>query len=271
MLKEISKVCVTDNYGMFKRLEGNRDIADNRCKKIIKSIQTNGYIHSPIIVNENMEVIDGQGRLKALETLGFPVEYIVFQGMSIKECIALNVYQTGWGITDYIESYADRGNRSYGFLLHLLTKYSTLNVQIVFAACTGTVANGATGEIKTGDFQCTGEQYERAEELLDYVMKFAKTFEAFKKGPKPYICLALMFAYDVEGIDREKLVDKFERYYGMDDIMPFNDIQGALKALTQVYNRRNTKDKIYFEVEYDKHMTRKYTWYAKRYGMKLNG
>lgn len=97
MLKEISKVCITDNYGMFKRLEGNRDIADSRCKKIIKSIQTNGYIHSPIIVNENMEVIDGQGRLKALETLGLPVEYIVFPGMSIKECIALNVYQTGWG------------------------------------------------------------------------------------------------------------------------------------------------------------------------------
>lgn len=52
----------------------------------------------------------------------------------------------------------------------------------------------------------------------------------------------------------------------MDDVPQFNDINGALKILTTVYNRRNTKDKMYFEVEYDKYLSGKYTWYAKKWG-----
>lgn len=265
----IGKVYKTDDLSIFKTLEGNRSIEKAREKKIRESIVNNGYIHCPIIVNEKMEVIDGQGRLEALKKLGLPAEYIVFEGMTIKECIALNIYQTGWSLMDYIESFADRGNRSYRFLLHLITKYKELSNIICLNAITGTTGNnsGVMKRIKSGEFECTGEQYEKADELLEYAMRFLKTIKNFSKGAIPYICTAIMFAYQLEDVDREKLVDKFEKYYGMDDIPQFIDVNGALKILTAIYNRRNVKDKIYFEVEYDKYLSGKYTWYASKWGI----
>lgn len=267
-IETIGNVFMTDDLSIFKTLEGNRSIEKAREKKICDSIQKNGYIHCPIIVNEKMEVIDGQGRLEALKKLGLPAEYIVFEGMTIKDCIALNIYQTGWSLMDYIESFADRGNRSYRFLLHLITKYKDLNNVICINAITGTTGNNSRimKLIKSGEFECTGEQYEKADELLEYTMRFLKTIKNFNKGAITYICTAIMFAYQLEDVDRDKLVDKFEKYYGMDDIPQYIDVNGALKILTTIYNRRNTKDKIYFEVEYDKFLTGKYTWYANKWG-----
>ena len=61
------EILETTDYGMFKPLLGNRDRKSE--SKIIDSIQRVGYIISPLIVNEKMEVIDGQNRLAALESL----------------------------------------------------------------------------------------------------------------------------------------------------------------------------------------------------------
>ena len=265
---ETGIVYKTTDYNIFKTLEGNRDIDRTRVKKIRESILKHGYIHSPIVVNENMEVIDGQGRLEALKELEMPVEFIVFLGLTIRECIALNVYQTGWTLMDYVTSFAERGESSYQFLLHLITKYKDLSFTVCINALTGTVGNNGRiiREIKSGEFKCTGDQYEKADELLEYVMRFIKVLKTFNKGQLPYICTALMFAYQLDEVDRDQLVTKFERYYGMDDTPPFNDVNGALRILTSLYSKRSSKNKIYFEVEYDKLLSGKYVWYAKKWG-----
>lgn len=266
----VTSVYVTKDYDKFKVLDGNRSIEKSRVKKIHDSIVRNGYIHSPIIVNEKMEIIDGQGRFEALKKLELPVEYMVFDGLTINDCIVLNVYHTDWSIMDYIESHADRGNMNYKFLLHLLSKYKELGLTVVINAITGTSGNNGRimRGIKSGEFQCSGEQYERADELLGYVMRFLKTIKNYNKGPIPYICLAIMFAYQLEDVDSNKLADKFELYYGMADVPQFIDVDGALKNLTLIYNRRNRSDKVYFEIEYDKYLSGKYAWYANKWGNK---
>ena len=264
----IGAVYRTDDLDSFKDLKGNRTVDKGRVKKILLSMQKNGYIHSPIIVNENMEVIDGQGRLEALRQLGLPVEYVMFKGLTISDCIVLNANTTNWSIMDYIESHADRGNNNYKFLLHLLSKYKEFGLTVVINAITGSSGNNGKvmRSIKNGDFKCSGEQYERADELLGYAMRFLKTIKNFPKGATPYICMAIMFAYQIEEVDREKLVEKFDLYYGMADVPQFIDVDGALKDLTIIYNRRNRQDKIYFEVEYDKYLSGKYAWYANKWG-----
>ena len=55
----------TGDYGIFKRLKGNRTVTRSRVEKIKNSINKVGYIKSPIVVNEKREVIDGQGRCQA--------------------------------------------------------------------------------------------------------------------------------------------------------------------------------------------------------------
>ena len=61
------KIYETTSYSQFKTMEGNRAVKDGRVNKIVESINKIGYVLSPILVNEKMEVIDGQGRLSALE------------------------------------------------------------------------------------------------------------------------------------------------------------------------------------------------------------
>lgn len=81
----------TNKYEIFKQLKGNREVSPKRISKIINSIKEVGYIINPIIVNEKMEVIDGQGRLEALRILKMPVDYIIQDGIGIKECISIKL------------------------------------------------------------------------------------------------------------------------------------------------------------------------------------
>ena len=55
----------TCDLGIFKILEGNRNINLGHVERLVKSIQENGFLKMPIIVNDDFEVIDGQHRLMA--------------------------------------------------------------------------------------------------------------------------------------------------------------------------------------------------------------
>lgn len=266
-----ARVLTTTNYGMFKILDGNREVIKPRIGRIKRSIMENGYIHNPIIVNERMEVIDGQGRLEALRQLEMPVEYLVYKDLTIFHCIALNISQTPWTLMDYIRSYAERGSTSYQFLYTLIKRYNKLTPGICSCACTGNISDGKYSKIKTGDFECTGEQYERADELLAYVMRFHKAIKTHKKGPDNYICHAIMFAFSMRNVDKERLVQRFNDLYGLEAIKKFNNSIDAFRLLTQVYSYRGKVEKVYFEVEYDVSMRKRYPWYTKRYSEKREG
>ena len=60
--KEIGKIYETKNYDKFIKKEWNRDINQNNINKIDKSVKENGWLITPIIVNENYEIIEGQHR-----------------------------------------------------------------------------------------------------------------------------------------------------------------------------------------------------------------
>lgn len=71
------------------------------------------YLICPIIVNEKMEIIDGQHRVKAAEFLGFPVYYNIIESYGLKQVQYLNANSKNWTIEDYINSYCDTGSESY--------------------------------------------------------------------------------------------------------------------------------------------------------------
>ena len=122
--KKVSRnVYCTKNYNLFKPLLGNRVVFENRKQVLISSIKQNGWITNPILVNKNMEIINGQHRFEALKELNMPIEYIVFEDATIQDCIALNIKQQNWKLSDYIRCYAETGNDDYIFLMEQLKKY----------------------------------------------------------------------------------------------------------------------------------------------------
>ena len=71
---EVNKIYSTMEYDKFKYQIGNREIMENNVKDIIKKIEKNEYDTAfPIVVNKNMEIIDGQHRFEALKRLGLPI------------------------------------------------------------------------------------------------------------------------------------------------------------------------------------------------------
>ena len=58
------KIHKTYDYDQFADLDGNRDLNQANLNKIIESMRKK-YYSIPIIVNKNMQVIDGQHRREA--------------------------------------------------------------------------------------------------------------------------------------------------------------------------------------------------------------
>lgn len=64
----------TKNYSLFKKYAKNRDIDGRHVEKLIASIKTANLLDcEPILVNEKMEVIDGQHRLEAAKSLNLDI------------------------------------------------------------------------------------------------------------------------------------------------------------------------------------------------------
>jgi len=103
----------TSDLSVFKILEGNRNINLANVERLVKSIEENGFLQMPIIVNENYEVIDGQHRLMAAKKLNSIIYYHKVNNYDLKTAITLNRNQSNWSIADYIRSYCDLGYKDY--------------------------------------------------------------------------------------------------------------------------------------------------------------
>lgn len=205
-------VYVTTDYSVFKRLPGNRDIPESRISKIVESIQSVGWVHNPIIVNEKMEVIDGQGRLTALQRLKMPVEYIIAEGVGNKECIYMNMNMVNWKLPDFIKSYAEQGNENYQRLLSLMERYANGNLSIISTAVYR-VSKSKHRDIKNGVLQLTEEQYREAIPRLEYIKPLLDTLDA-KKLPGSIITLmqTLIYYFDYPEVDKDRLAYSVEKY-----------------------------------------------------------
>lgn len=209
---EAYKVYTTKDYSIFKRLVGNRDIPESRISKIVESIQTIGWVHNPIIVNENMEVIDGQGRLTALQRLKMPVEYIIAEGAGNKECIYMNMNMVNWKLPDFIKSYAEQGNENYQRLLSLMEKYAGGNLDIISTAVYR-VSKSKHRDIKQGTLQLTEEQAKAAVPRLEFIKPILEKIDE-RKLPGSLVTLmqTLIYYFDYPEVDKDRLAYSVEKY-----------------------------------------------------------
>lgn len=249
-MKEIKE---TNNYEMFKKLEGNRIVDDKRIQKIKKSILKVGYITSPILVNQNMEIIDGQGRFEALKQLQLPIEYIVQSDIGIKECVAMNIYQTNWKAQDYIKSYAERGLKSYVYLQNLMEKYSKFNVSLAqISVATKGATRFGTDIIRDGMISITDEEYQNAIKRLDLTKEIS---EKYKNIPRiNFVVIAMLYCLIIDCVEFKRLKEKVIEILDYGKIPPIPTVDEAMQFLENIYNRNSKKPTVYIYTEYRKHI-----------------
>jgi len=114
----------TTNYEMFSFMKTNRTIGNGLVERLMKSINSIGYVVArPIIVNESMVVIDGQHRLEACKRLNIPVHYEISNVNMHDAMLQLNMNQEIWRLNEYIQSYANSGIYCYKELVKFEDKY----------------------------------------------------------------------------------------------------------------------------------------------------
>lgn len=131
--QEVNKVYRTSDLSIFKQIDGNRVPNLQHVKRLSESIRVYGMKCNPILVNEQMEVIDGQHRLMAAKQADSFVYYIVIQGYSLSEVHTLNLNQKNWTKKDFMEGYANMGVESY----IKLKKFVEKNEDFAFTDCIG--------------------------------------------------------------------------------------------------------------------------------------
>ena len=103
--QSIVKVQYENNHSKFTLLDDNRDIRVRHVESLMTSIRKFGQL-MPIVVNEKMEVIEGQHRLRACSELKVPVAYVISLKASGKDVAVMNNSQEGWRNRDYLKHFS---------------------------------------------------------------------------------------------------------------------------------------------------------------------
>jgi hypothetical protein len=141
---EVNKVYKTSNLSIFKQIDGNRVPNLQHVRRLTDSINVNGMICNPILVNENMEVIDGQHRLIAAKEAESFIYYIIVKGYSLSEVHTLNLNQKNWSKKDFMEGYANMGIESYIKLKKFVEKNDDFSFNDCISLCTNTSGHNYT-------------------------------------------------------------------------------------------------------------------------------
>ena len=64
----MKKITVTNEYNQFRFVKGNRPLNDLHLSRLRRSMKEN-FLPIPIIVNERMEIVDGQHRFTICKEL----------------------------------------------------------------------------------------------------------------------------------------------------------------------------------------------------------
>lgn len=133
----------TKNYKKFSLLEFNRNLNRKHIDELKESILKNGYFTSnPIVVNEDMEILDGQHRFVALKEMEMEIPYEIIKA-DYSAIIDMNTLQRRWGMSDYVNYYAEKVHNPNYVRLKRITKEMHTNPTIVLIMC----GRGSDGEL----------------------------------------------------------------------------------------------------------------------------
>lgn len=197
----VNNVYKTDDYSIFQFSKFNRNVL---LRKEMLQQAKEGFL-SPIIVNENLMVIDGQHRLKASEQVGVPVEFIIKPGLNEHDIVRMNTVQKPWSLKNFIEAFANQGKEEYIKLVNLLNQ-GYADTTAVLVASTNNMTTGGSSKkvIQEGNFKFFN--YEKTVEFLNW---YKNDFRKRTSTPtKSKVCIALWGLYQIEGIDLNRIILK---------------------------------------------------------------
>jgi hypothetical protein len=181
-LQRINDVFETTEYSAFKTLDGNRNLNPANLARLKKSMQQE-LLQVPIIVNEKMEIIDGQHRFESCKDLGLPLCFIIVKGYELPQVHKLNAIARNWDLPDYLDSYVNLGLKDYILTKKFILKYRlpiASSLQLLRGVSTESGYSRSTSDsFKAGTFEV--KDYSRACVLANQILEVGKLYNGSKR------------------------------------------------------------------------------------------
>ncbi len=231
----------TTDYDRFKMITSNREINEKHLRSMVRNIRENNLLYlNPIVVNEKMEVIDGQHRLEAAKVLKVPVYYII-GSVTEKDISILNKTSRNWQIMDYINYWTIKKKPGFCLLSKFLSEHRNFNISacLVILSPTG---SRETDNIRNGTFD--NLNYAQAELIAKAIDQLSNHYDFV--NDRSFVS-AFRKVWDHEAFDFEylerKLKDGLSRRF-----VKCRTINEYLDMIGEIYNTdRHSKNHVNFK------------------------
>tara|TARA_R110002012_G_scaffold321455_1_gene549281 strand:+ start:1190 stop:1909 length:720 start_codon:yes stop_codon:yes gene_type:complete len=226
-MKKINEVYETKNYSQFKYIDGNRLIKKTHTKKILNSMKKN-RLFSPMIVNENMEIIDGQHRFQAQEILGVSVPFIIKKGYGKKETQILNENSKNWSLDDRLHTFCNDRIEDYLIFREFKEKYKFANRECM-NLLSGTRNNSFDDVFRAGEFKI--KDYNGAISKSVKITDIAKYFKYYRTR---YFVNAMQVCFDNEDYNHNKFLRKLD--YQSTRLVKCVNVRAYLELIEKIHD-----------------------------------
>lgn len=249
------QVHFTRDYSAFELIDGNRPINEGNVRRLVESINLNGYLMSPIFVNEKKQIIDGQHRFHAIKETLQEVPYIVLDGYNGKEMQILNQTGKNWATVDFLHYWVNEGRADYATCAQVYNKYKSAGVSlptIIYhlggekASLKLDYGKGVRENIfNTGHWEVL--DLEKSIGMLEFMLNLQPMHpEGFNKVPLPMAINFLESKYP----DYFNKEDFYEKLKSRSNMLEYTtQWQKYVFDINSIYNQRRTGEKIFMNPE----------------------
>lgn len=228
----------TKDYDIFTFREDNREKIDQaHVKRLAESIESRNLLElRPIIVNDKMEVIDGQHRLLAAKFLACEIYYQQEKKLDAADIIRMNITKP-WTIDDYLNFHCQHQNDEYLKLKGFMQKH-TLTLKVALNIAMGQAKSGYH-DFKLGNFKFDEENLDIELDVcwdsINYIKKM-NGFSPYTSSTRFWKSLLKLIRHPE--FDEQKWRSNMQKM--IDHFCPKARTEDYVNMVQTVYNWRNS-------------------------------
>ena len=235
-MRTVNQVKTTNDYNMFKRCKGNRQINKLHVKRLKESMSEE-FIPMPIIVNEKNEIIDGQHRFTAAKELGLDIPFIKVNKLGKNQIHRLNTNSKNWNGKDYLYDYCEMGMSDYIVYRDFIEKYG-FDWNVTNALLSGKNRMSGKDNVLFIDGLFKVKNLSKAEKRARMLMDFAPFYPCVSVKERGFrrrnFIYAMLDVFDNPDYNHEEFLKKLNRQSAK--LYGNSTIEEYLRAVEKIYN-----------------------------------